>query len=420
MHWLLIGYMFLFIDRPFEVWPWLGDLHVERIYMLLTLAAWCLHPNKRFVPAGLHAAFAAFAVAVLICWGASPWSDQTQDRVEDWVKILVFYGLLVTTVFDERGLQRMTVGFITVMGLYLLHSFREFLGGRHTFRMGIARMIGVDGTLGDPNSFGASIVVALPFAVALWRNGFGGKLAKYGLTGYFGLSILCILLTGSRSSLLGLLAYAGWLIIRSKKRWLWLAAFAVMAPTMFVALPDSLQERFETIIDSDVGPANAKESGEGRIVGFLTGIELFGANPLTGIGPGAWRPATNSKVESHNLYGQLLGETGLLGALSFGAILLAFFVTLRRVSRARRADPVCETDLVYQVPIAVGAGVLLMLFLGNFGHNLFRFNWLWYGGFLAVAAECVRRRELENPTDEEVYFVESYSVSWAESDPVEV
>ena len=35
MRWLLIGYMFLFIDRPFEVWPWLGDLHVERIYMLL-------------------------------------------------------------------------------------------------------------------------------------------------------------------------------------------------------------------------------------------------------------------------------------------------------------------------------------------------------------------------------------------------
>ena len=35
MRWLLIGYMFLFIDRPFEVWPWLGDLHVERVYMLL-------------------------------------------------------------------------------------------------------------------------------------------------------------------------------------------------------------------------------------------------------------------------------------------------------------------------------------------------------------------------------------------------
>ena len=43
MHWLLVGYMFLFIDRPFEVWPWLGDLHVERVYMLFTLAVWAVY-----------------------------------------------------------------------------------------------------------------------------------------------------------------------------------------------------------------------------------------------------------------------------------------------------------------------------------------------------------------------------------------
>ena len=72
MHWLLIGYMFLFIDRPFEVWPWLGDLHVERVYMLFTLAAWAVYPNKRWLPNPQHVAYAAFATAVLVCWGASP------------------------------------------------------------------------------------------------------------------------------------------------------------------------------------------------------------------------------------------------------------------------------------------------------------------------------------------------------------
>src|SRR5262249_44030815 len=133
-------------------------------------------------------------------------------------------------------------------------------------------------------------------------------------------------------------------------------------------------------------------------------------------GPGAWRPATKSKVESHNLYGQLLGETGLLGAVTFSAVLLAFYVSLRRVKANR--DPDFVTDLVYQVPAAVGAGVLLMLFLGNFGHNLFRFNWLWYGGFLAVAADCARRRPVE--PDDDLYSVEAYTVTWSEPDPAEV
>ena len=40
MPWLLVGYMFLFVHRPFEVWPVLGDLRVERIYMLVMIVAW--------------------------------------------------------------------------------------------------------------------------------------------------------------------------------------------------------------------------------------------------------------------------------------------------------------------------------------------------------------------------------------------
>ena len=172
MHWMLVGYMFLFIHRPFEVWPALGDLRVERVYMLLTLAVWAFYPGKRWLGNAQHYAYAGFAAAVLGCWVLSPWMDRTQPVVEDWLKILVFYVLLVTTVHDERGLKRLVVGFVAVMGLYLTHSLREYLGGRHTFRMGITRMIGVDKTLGDPNSFGASIVFALPFVVALWRAGY--------------------------------------------------------------------------------------------------------------------------------------------------------------------------------------------------------------------------------------------------------
>ena len=59
MHWLLIGYMFLFIDRPFEVWPALGDLHVERAYMAFTLVVWAVWPGKRFLANPQHAAYAA-------------------------------------------------------------------------------------------------------------------------------------------------------------------------------------------------------------------------------------------------------------------------------------------------------------------------------------------------------------------------
>jgi O-antigen ligase len=296
------------------------------------------------------------------------------------------------------------------MGLYLTHSLREYLAGRHTYRMGIARMIGVDKTLGDPNSFGASIVFVLPFVTALWRAGVGGRSGKIALTGFTGLAVLCLLLTGSRSSLLGLVVWAGLVTLRMKQRWLFLAAGLAAAPVVFLALPESLQTRFETIVNPEVGPENARQSGEGRIAGFFTGLELLARSPVSGVGPGAWRPATGSSIESHNLYGQLLGELGALGALGFAAILAGFWLNLRRVAAIRREHPEWADDLVFQVASAVGTAVLLLLFLGMFGHNLFRFSWLWYGGFLIIARHCVEQRvaelEWEATTDPDVVATE--------------
>ena len=395
MHLLLIGYMFLFIDRPFEVWPWLGDLRIERVYMLFTMGVWLLHSGKRWLPNPQHLAYAGLAMAVLTCWVLSPWMDRSQPLVEDWFKIVVFYFLLVTTVHDEKGLKRMVVGFTFVMGLYLAHSLKEYMGGRYTYRMGISRMIGVDSTHGDPNSFGASIVYSLPFLPAIWRSGWAGRKGQLLIVAYAGLAVLCLLLTGSRSSLLGLLLCSLILILGHRKRFLWLMLFAAAAPLAFVALPDSLQNRFETIINPDVGPANAKESGEGRIEGLLNGITLWGQNPLNGVGPGAWRPATGSSVEAHNLYGQIMGEMGSLGVLAFGCVIATFAWNLHRCRQIRKQLPAEANDLLAQVPTAVGISVFLLLFMGNFGHNLFRFTWLWYGGFLIIARYCLEARLAE-------------------------
>ena len=107
MHWLLIGYMFLFIHRPFELWPVLGDLHVERVYILAVLLAWAVWPGKRWIPNRQHVAYFAFATAVLFCWAMSPWAEDGQVVVENWFKILVFYVLLVTSASDEKGLKRL-------------------------------------------------------------------------------------------------------------------------------------------------------------------------------------------------------------------------------------------------------------------------------------------------------------------------
>ena len=409
MHWLLIGYMFLFIDRPYEVWPWLGEIHLERLYMLFTLGVWVLYPHKRWVGNSLQAGVLGLAAVILLSWLLSPWSERGQPVVEDWFKVLVFYLLLVTTVRDEAGLRRLVVGFVGVMALYQLHSLREYLGGRHTYRMGIARMIGVDQTMGDPNTFGASLVVALPLVWAVWQSRVGGRWGRAACLAYAALSILCILLTGSRSAFLGLLACGALVLGKSRRRWGMLALAALLAPLVLLALPPSLQNRFLTIVDPSVGPKNAQESGQGRIEGFFTGLALWQAYPLTGVGPGAWRPATGSKLESHNLYGQILGELGTAGLFAFVCLLAAFRSNIRRLRRLGQEYPFLQDWLPLTLARAIGMAVLLLLLLGLFGHNLYRYTWLWYAGFL-ILARHVAEHYLAEPCLAGQYLAEQYPV----------
>lgn len=391
MIWLLIGYMFLFIHRPFEVWPALGTFHIERVYILGVLLVAAFSPRKQWLPNGQHWANVAFAAATFLCWILSPWADDGQQVVEDYFKILVFYGLVVLLVRDERDLRRLVVAVLGIMTIYMLHSLLEYMGGRYHHRMGITRLIGVDISLGNPNSFGNSIVYTLPLLTPLWLGRPTGRMKVF-LAGYLALSILCIGLTGSRSSFVGLVLWALVSVLRSRWRMRMAILAVVAAPLLWAALPSSLQDRFETIINPEVGPANARESGEGRIYGFFMGIEMWTRYPATGVGPGAFRPATGSATEPHNLYGQLLGEMGTLGALAFLSILAAFWVNCRRIKRMYRQHPEWEHDFLYHLPRAISLAILLLLFEGNFGHNLFRFNWLWYGGFLVIAHHCVRQR----------------------------
>ena len=392
MVWLLLGYMFLFIHRPFEIkgWEILADIRLERLYMLATLLGVAAWPGKRWVSNRLNLTVLGFAVAVLVCWLASPWGTAGEGRVEDFFKVLVFYVLLLLVVHDEASLKRLVWGFLAVLAVYMAHSLVEYANGRHVFRMGIPRMIGVDQTMGDPNSFGATLVYSLPFVVPLWAE--ASKRRRWLLGGYVSLVVLCVGLTGSRSAFVSMILAALLVILRSRGRWRLAVMGMVAAPVLFALLPMALQTRFETIINPEVGPANAQVSAEGRIEGLLNGLKLWNDNPLTGCGPGAWRPATRSPIESHNLYGQVMGELGTLGILAFAAFLACFWVNLRWVRKTYRSNPDWEHDFLYRMNQALGLAVILLLFEGNFGHNLFRYNWYWYGAFLIVVRYCVQQR----------------------------
>jgi O-Antigen ligase len=414
---ILIGYMWLFVHRPFEIWPALADIHFERLYMGVAILAWAFSGRRRWLPSTLHLAYASFALAVLVCWMASPWSGtaKTQLIVENYFKLLVFYVMLVTTVRTEKDLQTICLAFIGIMGLYLAHSLREFLAGKHVYRMGIPRMVGVDSSLADPNSFSASIVYALPLVAPCWAilADFKPRWRKL-LLGYVALSVFCVVETGSRGGLMSLLLCGLIYGLRSAWRFRIIAAAVVLLPLAWLAMPSHLQTRFYTVIDPSVGPENAQESADQRSEGFWIGLELLEGSPVTGCGPGAWIPATKRIIESHNLYGQVIGELGMLGLLTFPAIVLLLWQNIRSIKAPYR-ERGWKKDYLYYLADSIGIAIILLLFLGWGAHTLYRFNWLWYGAFLIVAKDLVDQRLQignEEQPDRRTFLATKDSTPW--------
>jgi O-antigen ligase len=400
MIWLLGGYMWLYTHRPFEIWPTLGELQIERGYMVLTLLLWLVTPGKSFSANRLHAALAIFALALCITWVLSPYAGLPAclEVVENFFKVAVFYLLVVTTVRSERDLRRLVIMFLGAMSLYLLHSFWEYIGGRYEWRMGTRRMVAVAVTNADANAFAASILYALPMLLPFWLER-PRRLPRGPMLGFAGLGIFCILLTGSRSGLIGLVALSGMVLVLLSKRKLQAVLLAGIGGALAllllsVALPGDLQTRYMTIVDSNVGPANARASAEGRLAGFLRGIEIWQESLLLGHGPGSFAKASGHGAQAHNVYGQVLSEMGIVGGLAFLALLAGFlfnWLETRRLHTAL-AGPGGPPDFLVLLVRSVGLAVLLLLLLGMAGHNLFRHQWQWFAAFQAVAVAALRLR----------------------------
>jgi len=392
MLWLLIGYMFLYIYRPFEVWPILGDIRIELIYMIGAGIYWLVVPQKRLALNSLTLAIALMTLALLTCSFLSPWSEECLNGIDSWLKFLLFFMMLITVVHDERSLKVLVVALLVIMSVYMLHSTYEFLCGRYVSRMGISRMVGIEGTNGDPNAFAMTIVLSLIFVPTCWGC-FPNQLPRAFLTGYLLLGTFCISMTGSRAAFVALVIFVLYAVWKSAWRGRLAALLVPTAPLLFVALPAELQNRFETIVNPDVGPKNAQVSAEGRIDGFLIGMRLWQENPLFGVGPAAWMKATGRKINAHNLYGQVAGETGTLGVFALGFLMCAYIVNVRRIRQQCPRDlDEAKADFLREMASSITLGVAFLLFFGIFGHNLLRSQWVLYAALLVIVRQCVEQR----------------------------
>jgi O-antigen ligase len=410
MLWWTIGYLFLFIFRPYETLiPMLGIIHFERIYMICLLVALFRWPEKRYIPHRINYVLLAFFGVLCFSYFIAYIPDKAEDIIWEYFKLLVLYFVIIMSVRNEKEFWKLLLAFIVIMGLYIGKSEWEFfIGGRHVYRMGIKRLIGIDDTNGSPNSFAATIVYSLPFAWAMWKTAEIPRI-RIGLFCYLVMALVGVALTGSRGGMLSVLFFFLLIWLRMKKKMIGLVLMVLIISVTWVFMGEKLQERFQTIYDDKIN-ASATESAQGRIEGLLRGVELFKLRPFFGWGAGNFPYATyeigvTDGMQSHNMYGQVMGELGAAGSISVLAIIAVLFLTRREVlSLYATADDNDEEDegkeesarkdnLLALTAVACTDTVVLLLFQGIFGHNLYRYNWILISAFLVLTSYFAWRRE---------------------------
>jgi hypothetical protein len=144
-------------------------------------------------------------------------------------------------------------------------------------------------------------------------------------------------------------------------------------------------------VDPSVGPENAKASADSREVFFFMAVDIWKEHPVFGIGPACFSIASGTGLQAHTLYAETLSELGSVGVFAVCMLVLCYVLNYFEARRIYRAiPPPNEGAFCYRVVLATFVTLIQLLFFGLGGHNLFRFTWLWYGAFAALAIRFLR------------------------------
>ena len=314
-----------------------------------------------------------------------------------------------------RDIHLLMTGFIVILFIFQLHSWLDFVrGGSYVYQQGIKRIIGIwtEG-IGAANYYGMITLFSLPFAL-YWYKSTEEKKTKIFLIIYFVMTFFSVGYSGTRGALIGIVFLIVINMRGLKQISISILVFLVVSTVTYFVLPDYLRHRYFSLIiekkyefqiDEDVNEIQ-KESAQSRLDGLIDGFNMALIRPLTGYGPGA-SPAARKHVNSsfilssesdlqlHNLYGQLLSESGFIGTFIFLAILIVFWIQLRKVDDLVENDP-----QLYNYKLALQNFLLLMLFYGLASHTLFRYYWFFLFALHGAFLDIIKNQELIEDEDD--------------------
>lgn len=270
------------------------------------------------------------------------WPGSALGRgVEGFVSAVVFFFFPLYLVDSYERLKKLITVFVLcqvfrVLEPLFLHITTGYWGSQAYMGDGefMNRLSGAPNDTIGPNGLSFVIMTTLPFLHYL----FGGD-RRAAMRGVYVLLLpillYTLLLTGSRSGMVGLVVVYFFVIVRSNRRGAMIIAALIALCIMVFAMDDNSRDRYLSLVSH-----NTKNSAttEGRVSGVLRDFEIGKRRPLFGHGIGTSREALANFAGidqlSHDLYTEVFIELGAIGLIIFMGVLVSIVHNVLDVRRA--------------------------------------------------------------------------------------
>ena len=316
--------------------------------------------------------------------------------------LFVLFTLVIqNSVTTKRQLDALVYAFVISGAFVSAYGVFQYLTGAtgasawidETMFSGIG--VRVYSTLGNPNVLSEYLLLVIPFAgacILLAKK----AIMKIFYAGCLGAMVLCMLLTFARGGWLGLIVAAAVFLVMLDRRFI--IAGIVALVVLYFALPDVILNRFLSI--GDVGDSSTSY----RVSIWLGTIAMLKDFWFTGIGPGTaafnkiyplYSYNTAVAQHSHNLYLQIMCDSGICGIVIFLALLFSYVRNLC-CAVSREKD---KRSKVLQ--IASVSSLLGFLIQSATDHSFYNYRvTLVFWAVLGLGALAARRSSLPGCTGE--------------------
>lgn len=376
----LLALLAVYIIQPGELYPVLAMLHLERVLALVVIISFFAHGNKLRFPR-LTIYFLMFYGVMLLSIPTAFWPMNSAQACLQFLEIVVFHMLIVSLLTTEERIKQFIVLMVVLTGWLAATSLILYRGGVREVHMHVERATGLTSSGGDANTLGITLVIAMPLEFLMMRKA-NSKSIRWTGFAIFAISVITVLITGSRTSFIAMFAVLIMLMMRNARNLKFIPVFAILVPIIWLALPQQYKARYET-----VGNLKNDDSYQNRLLSWQGGIQMFLHNPLTGVGPDNYTTANGERywpeagpkrwLNAHSLYFKLLGELGLLGVFTFGLYLIGLIV--KNMKLMKELPRKIRSPLVQQLPGYSNICLFALLLTGYSAHNLYRSTWFTLG-----------------------------------------